>query len=75
VQDQDGRPVSPLRAERDAQGLRLKDVAALAGCSISLVSMVESGYIPPLHRREGIARALGASVGSFWQSNGNGSPP
>lgn len=70
--DTPDRHQSPVRAERQAQGLRLKDVAEQAGCSISLVSMVESGYWPTLERRDAIARALGASAGSFW--NGNGSP-
>jgi transcriptional regulator with XRE-family HTH domain len=61
-----GRPDSPLKQERLSQGLRLADVAAEAGCSISLVSTVESGYWPPVRTQERIAGALGASSGSFW---------
>lgn len=65
--DTPGRPVSPLRAMRLEQGMRLKDVADRAGVSISTVSTVESGYVPPLGTQQSIARAVGASVGSFWR--------
>lgn len=61
-----GRPDSPLRQRREELGLRQADVAAEAGCAISLVSMVESGYVPGEHRQEGIAAAVSASAGSFW---------
>jgi transcriptional regulator with XRE-family HTH domain len=57
---------SPLRAARQARELRLRDVAERAGCSVSLVSMVENGYRPSLNVRERIAVAVGASAGSFW---------
>lgn len=64
--DTGARANSPLRAERHAQGLRLKDVADEAGVSISLVSTVEAGYVPPLRTQQRLAGALGASSGSFW---------
>lgn len=60
------RPPTPLRNARTEQGLRLKDVADEAGVSISLVSTMEAGYVPPLGTQERVARALGASSGSFW---------
>lgn len=62
-----GRPESPLRRDRLEQGKRLVDVAEGAGCSTGLVSMVESGYIPSPAMQQGIAGALGASVGSYWR--------
>lgn len=46
--------------------LRLVDVAQRAGCSVSLVCMVEKGLESP--SRDAIARAVGASYGSFWQA-------
>jgi transcriptional regulator with XRE-family HTH domain len=70
--DEQRRPPHPLRDARQEQGLRLKDVADTAGVSISLVSTMEAGYLPPLHTREKVARALGASSGSFWP---NGTAP
>lgn len=57
---------SPLKQQRLNLGLRQADVAARADCSISLVSMTESGYRPSLPTRERLAVAVGASVGSFW---------
>lgn len=59
-------PPSSLKQQRRAQGLRLADVAQDAGCSISLVSMVESGYMAGTPARASIAAAVGASLGSFW---------
>jgi hypothetical protein len=46
--------------------LRLVDVARAAGVSVSLVSMVESGYASSESSRSAIACAVGASLGSFW---------
>jgi hypothetical protein len=46
--------------------LRLVDVAQKAGVSVSLVSMVESGYVCGQEKRAAIAQAVGASYGSFW---------
>jgi transcriptional regulator with XRE-family HTH domain len=60
------RPASPLKQARTDLDLRLVDVAEKAGCSVSLVSMTESGYVPPLDTRARIACAVGASAGSFW---------
>lgn len=60
------RPVSALKQARLDLGLRQADVAAEAGCAVSLVSMAESGYQPAEHRRDAIAAAVGASAGSFW---------
>jgi transcriptional regulator with XRE-family HTH domain len=52
---------------RRSRGLRLKDVADLAGCSESMLSKVENGQSTPsinmLHR---IARALGTSIGELF---------
>lgn len=64
--DPAARPRSPLKQARHDQDLRLVDVAEKAGCSVSLVSMTESGYVPPLETRARIAGAVGASAGSFW---------
>lgn len=47
--------------------LRLIDVANAAGVSVSLVSMVESGYYCTAAKRAAIAAAVGASLGSFWE--------
>lgn len=55
-----------LKQTRLALQLRQEDVAKRAGCSISLVSMVESGYRPPEPIRAAIAGAVGATLGSFW---------
>lgn len=61
--------VHPLkRARLDASPpLLQRDVASAAGCSISLVCMLENGYRPRsaivLDR---VAAVFGASVGSFW---------
>lgn len=38
---------SVLRAERQAQGLTLRDVAELAGCSLGYISEVERGVKEP----------------------------
>lgn len=47
--------------------LRLVDVAQAAGVSVSLVSMIESGYQSTPRARARIAEAVGASLGSFWE--------
>lgn len=49
--------------------LRLVDVARRAGCSVSLVSMVERGAPCSEAAKAALAAAVGASYGSFW---GNG---
>lgn len=48
--------------------LRLVDVAKKAGVSISLVSMMESGYRCSEEKRAAVAQAVGASLGSFWET-------
>jgi transcriptional regulator with XRE-family HTH domain len=57
---------TPLRQARLDQGLRLVDVAAKAGCAPSYVSTVERGGPASDAARDRIARAVGASLGSFW---------
>lgn len=53
---------------RRARGLRLKDVAADAGCSESMLSKIENGQSSPsinmLHR---ITKVLGTSIGQLFQ--------
>lgn len=60
------RPDSPLKQARKDLGMRQADVAKRAGCSVSLISMTESGYEPTLDVQSAIAGAVGASSGSFW---------
>lgn len=60
-----GRPTTLRDARREA-GLKQREVAAEAGCAVSLVCMTEKGYLPGLEKREAMARAVGASAGSFW---------
>lgn len=60
------RPLTPAKQARKALDLRLCDVAERAGCSIGLVSMVESGYIPPAATRGRIAKALGQGTEKLW---------
>jgi hypothetical protein len=64
-----GGVLHPLKAARlnHDPPLRLLDVATEAGVSVSLVSMVESGYACSQERRAAIAAAVGASYGSFWE--------
>jgi transcriptional regulator with XRE-family HTH domain len=64
-----GQPLATLKETRLEQGLRLVDVAKKAGCSISLVSMTESGYRPGEQVRSAMAHAVGASLGSFWHES------
>ena len=48
--------------------LRLIDVAERAGCSVSLVSMVERGAPCSDGAKTALALAVGASYGSFWEN-------
>lgn len=64
-------PAATLKETREAAGLRLLDVARKAGCSISAVSMIESGWKPSIQLRAAVAHAVGASVGSFWDERGS----
>lgn len=59
-------PAGTLKEVRLQQGLRLIDVANRAGCSVSAVSMIESGWKPTVQLRTAVAHAVGASLGSFW---------
>lgn len=64
-----------LREMRRAAHLRLKDVAALAHCSESMLSKIENGNVSPsintLHR---ITRALGTSIGDLFAAPDSGAP-
>jgi len=60
------RPDSPLKQARKELGMRQADAAKHAGCSVSLVSMTESGYVPTPDIQLAIAAGRGASSGSFW---------
>ncbi len=57
-----------VRGQRKLRRLRLRELAAQAGCSESLLSRVENGLVTPslstLHR---IAKALGVSVGALLE--------
>jgi transcriptional regulator with XRE-family HTH domain len=48
----------PVRVARKAKDWTQGELAEEAGCSVSLISMVESGYRPPRRRRDAIAGAL-----------------
>lgn len=58
-----------LRELRRARHLRLKDVAAAADCSESMLSKIENGNVSPsintLHR---ITRALGTTIGALFSA-------
>jgi transcriptional regulator with XRE-family HTH domain len=59
---------------RRSHGLRLKDVAAEAGCSESMLSKIENGQSSPsinmLHR---ITKVLGTSIGQLFHELASGS--
>jgi transcriptional regulator with XRE-family HTH domain len=63
-----------VRHARLARGARLKDIAAAARCSESLISKIENGKINPslnvLHR---ICDALGLTIGELFGGSGNNS--
>ena len=46
------------------------DVADQAGISVSLISMIEHGYVPAKASREKLATALGVEPGVFWPEVG-----
>lgn len=64
-----------LREMRRAAHLRLKDVAARANCSESMLSKIENGNVSPsintLHR---ITRALGTSIADLFAKPDAGAP-
>jgi transcriptional regulator with XRE-family HTH domain len=53
--------VHPAKAMRQVLGLRLVDVAEKAGISVSYLSMIEHGLVPPEATRERIVTALDAA--------------
>ena len=57
---------SPVKEARTALGLRLKDVADQTGMSMSLISMIEHGYIPQEPRRKQLAGVLGKTPETLW---------
>lgn len=63
------QPVTPgekLKARRKELGMRQADVATAVGRAVSHVCQVERGLAVSRERQEEIARAVGASAGSFW---------
>jgi transcriptional regulator with XRE-family HTH domain len=64
-----------LRHARRLRGLTLKEVAATADCSESLLSKIENGQTTPsLKMLQRLASALGLTVGQFFaQENNQGS--
>lgn len=60
------RPVHPVRRARGTRGLRQADLARLVGCEISLVSMVEAGYIPAPSLMVRFATALATPCEALW---------
>jgi transcriptional regulator with XRE-family HTH domain len=60
-----------VRHARMTKGMRLKEVAARAGCSESLLSKVENDKVmPSLHMLHRLAEALGITIGElFARSN------
>lgn len=63
-----------LRAERQRQGLTLKDVAEMAGCSLSMLSKIENDQASPsLKTLHQITAALGTSIVQlFSEASGEG---
>lgn len=61
---------SPVKREREAQGLRLVDLADRAQMSISHISMIEHGYVPAKATREKLAKALDAKPEELWPEVG-----
>lgn len=63
-----------LRAARKLRGLRLREVAAQAGCSESLVSKIECGKaFPSLQTLHRVAEVLGTTVAAlFSEEAGHG---
>jgi transcriptional regulator with XRE-family HTH domain len=58
------RPVSPLREARG--DLRQADVAERAGVSVSYISMIEAGLVPPPPVRQRIAEAVERPIRVLW---------
>lgn len=56
------RAVSPLRAIRDARGLRRVDVASASGVSLEIIHKLETGRYGALYVRSLAKVALGLGV-------------
>ena len=55
---------SALRERREQLGLTRQQIAAAAGCSLSMVALLESGFTPARSAvRERIEKALGDAEG------------
>ncbi|MCQ8781996.1 helix-turn-helix domain-containing protein [Mangrovibrevibacter kandeliae] len=73
----DGAPADPvdeigpaMRDRRKAVGLTLSEVAERAGLSVGHLSQVERGLSTPTIRQlQGIARALGVTIGWFFRAD------
>ncbi|MBR9650349.1 cupin domain-containing protein [Thalassovita aquimarina] len=60
-----------LRAERQKQGLTLKDVSELAGCSLSMLSKIENDQASPsLKTLHQITSALNTSIVRLFSEDG-----
>ncbi len=55
-----------VRIARQNRGERLADVAGAAGISVSYLSMIENGLVPPLDTRVKVAAALERPEGELW---------
>ncbi len=60
--------VTKVRAARQVRGERQSDVAAAAGISVSYLSMIENGLVPPLDTRVKVAAALERPETELWPS-------
>jgi transcriptional regulator with XRE-family HTH domain len=60
------RPIAPLRKARKDADMRQADVAEKAGVSISYVSMIEAGLVPPVAVQERVALAVSSTPGALW---------
>lgn len=56
----------PVRIARNARTWDLKDLAEHCGRSMSLLSMIEHGYVPRPATRHRIADALETTVELLW---------
>ncbi|HEY0391040.1 MAG TPA: helix-turn-helix transcriptional regulator [Solirubrobacterales bacterium] len=59
-------PVHPVKAARQSRGERLVDVAGNARISVSYLSMIEHGLVPPPHRQAALAKALEQPEAELW---------
>lgn len=54
------------KARREALERTQQDLASLAGCSVTLIRLVESGYRPSKSYRERIAYELRCAPADLW---------